>query len=240
MTQQSIRPNVLVVEDERDLAQEIHDVLLRYAMDPVTVHDWDATLAAAREHKPALVLLDRYLDGLDTVALLPELRRLTAAPIIFLSGSREEVDRIVALEVGADDFLTKPLSPRELVARIRAHIRRQAIQKRARPGLPGVWNFDLTTRRLIRPSGEEVALTSAEFAFLAALIEVPGTPLDRDMLSEKVFQRRWRPDDRSLDNLVTRLRRKFGPGGDRTIATIRGQGYAFTTFPGEDGVTAEE
>lgn len=221
---------VLIVEDDLELAEEIRDTLRDYGMESVLAPDWGAALAALQVASPEILLLDQRLGNVDTVPLLPPLRELTAAPIIVLTGNREEADRIVALEIGADDFLLKPVSGRELVARIRAHLRRES-NGRAQPAASrGQWEINVTRRTLHRPDGSEVDLTAAEFDLLQALAEVPGQALDRDTLTRRVLHRPWHAEDRSLDNLVVRLRRKLGDGGERTIATIRGQGYAFTAF----------
>ena len=221
---------ILVVEDDLDLALEIQDTLRDYGMHAVIAETWPACLEALAQTPPALVLLDQRLGQVDTVPLLPRLREATGAPIIILTGNREEADRIVALEMGADDFLLKPISGRELVARIRAHMRRDRPGQSEAAKKAKSWQLDLRRRMLARPDGTEIDLTSAEFDLLATLAETPGHAIDRDTLTQRVLHRAWHADDRSLDNLVVRLRRKLGAGGDKTIATIRGQGYAFTGF----------
>lgn len=225
---------VLIVEDDADLAREIHDTLDGYGMRPSVALSWDAAIAAVPQVAPDLVLLDQRLGPVDTVPLLPQLRALTNAPVIILTGNRAEVDRIVALEIGADDFLQKPITGRELVARIRAHLRRVAESApRPEPQQPSpAWRLNIQARTLHRPDGTELVLTAAEFNLLVALVEAQGQPLDREELTRRVLGRPWRAEDRALDNLVLHLRQKLGPGGERTIATIRNRGYAFTIFPG--------
>ncbi|MBP0464220.1 response regulator transcription factor [Roseomonas sp. PWR1] len=220
---------ILVVEDDLDLAREIADTLSDYGMRPVVATTWDAALAELAAGKPDLVLLDQRLGTVDTVPLLPRLRALTAAPVLFLTGNRAEADRIVALEIGADDFLLKPTSGRELVARIRAHLRRAGAAPEA--ATPAEWRLNIGERRLTRPDGSEVPLTAAEFDLVAVLAEHAGRALDRDELTQRVLGRPWRPDDRALDNLVLHVRQKLGPGCERTIATVRNRGYVFTAFP---------
>lgn len=238
-------PTVLVVEDDTDLAEEMSVALADYGMRPVTAATWESALAAVASARPDLVVLDQRLGRLDTLPRLAELRSRTSVPVLVLTGNRAETDRIVALEIGADDFLLKPISGRELVARIRAHLRRvqqvapaPAAMPVASPPLEAPeaaeeagWRLAIPERILQRPDGSLVPLTSAEFDLLAALAEVPGQAVDRDTLTRRVLRRPWRPDDRALDNLVLHLRQKLGPGGERTIATVRNQGYVFTAFP---------
>lgn len=223
---------VLIIEDDADLADEIRDTLLGYRMEAVLATDWDAALGALAVHRPHLLLLDQWLGRVDTLPLIPRLRALTDSPIIVLTGNRAEADRIVALEIGADDFLLKPISGRELVARIRANLRRldkPAVPTPAPP--PGLWRLSPTHRVLSRPDGSQVKLTSAEFDLLAALVEAGSEPLDREALTQRLFGRPWQPDDRAIDNLVAKLRQKFGAQGARVIATVRSRGYAFAAFP---------
>lgn len=220
---------ILVVEDDADLAQEIADTLSDYGMRPIVAPAWDAAMAELASGKPDLVVLDQRLGTVDTVPLLPRLRAMTAAPVLILTGNRAEADRIVALEIGADDFLLKPTSGRELVARIRAHLRRAG----AGGDVAGTaeWRLNVGERRLTRPDGTDVPLTAAEFDLVAVLAEHAGRTLDRDELTQRVLGRPWRPDDRALDNLVLHVRQKLGPGCERTIATVRNRGYVFTAFP---------
>ncbi len=226
---------VLIVEDDVDLAGEIRETLEAYGFSAAVATSWPDALDALSVHHPELILLDQRLGTVDTVPLLPVLRARTNATIIILTGNRQEVDRIVALEIGADDFLQKPITGRELVARLRAHLRRRMSEAGASAPQPaaGRWLFDAQTRRLRRPDGSEVDLTAAEFDLLAALVDAAGEPLSRDDLTRQVLGRPWRPDDRALDNLVLHLRQKLGAGGARSIVTIRNRGYAFTTFPEE-------
>ncbi len=222
-------PTILIVEDDADLAAEMATMLEDYGMRPALARDWPSAQAFFETGTADLVLLDQRLGAVDAVPLIPQLRRATAAPVIVLTGNRAEVDRIVALEIGADDFLLKPISGRELVARIRARLRGSA--ETAAPAQAADWRFDAVARTLHRPDGTEVGLTAAEFDLLAALVSQAGEPLPRETLTQRILGRPWRPDDRALDNLVLHLRKKLAPGGDRAIATIRNRGYVFTAFP---------
>ncbi|WP_164697712.1 response regulator transcription factor [Falsiroseomonas algicola] len=234
-------PNVLIVEDDEALAEEMALTLSDYGMRPTTAATWEAAIAAVEAAQPDLVVLDQRLGRVDTLPRIGTLRALTDAPVLILTGNRAETDRIVALEIGADDFLLKPISGRELVARIRAHLRRvqqtrpaeKEREKEKEPEAPqgSAWTLLTVERELRRGDGSVVPLTGAEFDLLAVLAEAPGHPVDRETLTKRVLRRPWRPDDRALDNLVMHLRRKLGPGGDRAITAIRSQGYVFTGFP---------
>ncbi len=235
-------PLVLIVEDDTALAEEMALTLADYGMRPVVANTWDATIAAVTADAPDLIILDQRLGRVDTLPRIGILRGLTAAPVLMLTGNRAETDRIVALEIGADDFLLKPISGRELVARIRAHLRRHQQAKPAERAAgtateaagaaqSGGWTLMMLERELRRSDGSLVPLTGAEFDLLAVLAEVHGQPVDRETLTKRVLRRPWRPDDRALDNLVMHLRRKLGAGGERAITAIRSQGYVFTGFP---------
>ena len=144
--------------------------------------------------------------------------------------SRSEADRVIGLELGADDFLLKPISGRELVARVRVHLRRTHREPSA-PSI-GHWRMSNTERRIYRPDGSPVQLTSAEFDLLQMVATNPGSPVDRDALSRHVLRRPYTVDDRSLDNLVHQIRRKFGrSGAGEMIASIRNVGYVFRGYP---------
>lgn len=222
-------PTILVVEDDGELAEELAQVLGDYGMRCVTADSWDRAMAQVARALPDLIVLDQRLGRIDAVARLGELRLATGAPVLVLTGNRAEADRIVALEIGADDFLTKPISGRELVARIRAHLRRVALS--GHPARHGTWQVAHAQRALRRPDGGMVELTGAEFDQLSLLMAARGEAIDRDTLTQRVLHRSWRFGDRALDNLVLHLRKKLGPGGERAIGTLRNQGYCFTGFP---------
>lgn len=177
-----------------------------------------------------VVLLDINLPGEDGISLARELRARDATIGIILVTSRsEDVDKIVGLEVGADDYVTKPFNPRELLARVKSLLRR-AGGTQARPGSGcgfAGWTMDLARRRLLDPEGAEVALTRGEFEVLALLVRHPDEVISRDRLARAVSGRDWNPLDRSVDVLVRRLRGKLdrGAGTASLISTVRGEGY---------------
>lgn len=240
--QQAPLPRVLVVEDNAELGEELATTLGRYGMESVWVDDWPQAIGMLRDETYDVLILDQWLGRIDTLSRLGEIRVLTPAWIVVLTANRVEIDRIVALEMGADDFLLKPVSGRELVARIRARLRRQEVlHPPPPPERPGPrWRVNHVERCVYGPDGRQVPLTSTEFALLQALMETPGTPLERDALSRRVLKRSYRADDRALDNLAHNIRQKIPVAAGRVpvITSVRNQGYAFTGFPDEQAVQA--
>jgi len=219
--------NVLIVEDEAVFATELLETFADHGIIAKETGQWSSALAMLEGWQPDLIILDQRLGSVDTLLMLPSLRALTAAPVLFLTGNRSEADRVIGLELGADDFLLKPIASRELVARVRAHLRRSARRMPA-----GEWRILPAERRVYRPDRTPVALTSAEFSLLAILADKPGMPVDRETLTRDVLRRPYRADDRSLDNLVHQIRRKLGRrGAGEVIVAVRNQGYAFSGFP---------
>jgi DNA-binding response OmpR family regulator len=226
----AVTPLVLLADDERELTDEMAAYLARYGLRTLVANSFPAALAILETHRPDAIILDQRLGPIDTLPHLPELRALTDAPILIVTGNREETDRVLGLELGADDFLVKPVSGRELVARLRARIRRPAAV--AAPPRRDRWRLQPVERRLLRPDGTEVELTTAEFDLLAALAAQPGEVQTREALTQTVFRRPWRVGDRAVDNAVLHLRQKLAPElGERCIVTIRQVGYVFIGFP---------
>ena len=178
-----------------------------------------------------LVLLDINLPGEDGLDLTRFIRANSDVGIILVTGRTDDVDRIVGLEIGADDYITKPFNPRELLARVKTLLRRttvrapSAFESKAFAG----WRFDTRSRRLVSPAGSKVALTRAEFELLNALIAHPGTVLTRERLLGCITHRSWDPGDRTVDVLVRRLRQKLeiDPQSPELIITVHGEGYMF-------------
>lgn len=223
------RANILLIEDDPILSGELVEIFVDHGIQARAIDEWQAALRLLEEYQPDLILLDQRLGALDTLMMLPALRSLTAAPVLFLTGNRNEADRVIGLELGADDFLLKPIAGRELVARVRAHLRRAL---RRPPHVTGEWKMLEAERRLLRPDGSPVPLTAAEFTLLAIMAAQPGVPIDRDTLTRQVLRRPFRAEDRALDNLVHQIRRKLGRrGAGEVISAVRNQGYAFSGFP---------
>lgn len=226
-------PHILVVDDDR----EIRDLLSRF----LRKHGFRVTAAAeGREMRKVLesgkfdlVVLDLMLPGEDGLSLCRWLRSTSPVPVIMLTAVGEETDRIIGLEMGADDYLAKPFNPRELLARIRAVLRRsEGLPKaEARKGILQFdgWRLDADRRELYRPDNELVPLTSGEYDLLAALVERAQRVLTRDQLLDLTRGRNTVPFDRSIDVQISRLRRKIevDPREPARIKTVRGGGYVF-------------
>ncbi len=178
-----------------------------------------------------LILLDINLPGEDGLDLTREVRSGSDVGIILVTGRTDEVDRIIGLEIGADDYVTKPFVPRELLARIKALLRRVGNSITIEQPLKRFsgWSFDTRTRRLISPSGERQNLTRAEYELLHAFVERPNMVLTRERLLNLITHRSWDPSDRTVDVLVRRLRQKIekDPKHPEIIVTAHGEGYVF-------------
>lgn len=232
-----MKAKVLVVEDEGVLRSTLKFNLEKEGYAVATARDgWEA-LEAARAEKPDLVLLDIMLPELDGIEVCRHLRRESAVPVIMLTARGEEIDRVVGLEVGADDYVTKPFSMRELVARVRAVLRRVALDREAasastresaRVMEAGPVTMDAAARR-VRVRGELVELRPKEFDLLWLLVQNRGVALSRDLILEKVWGYDFPGDARTVDVHVRWLREKIeeDPGQPRWITTVRGLGYRF-------------
>ena len=225
---------VLVVDDEQSLLTLVKGYLEREGFEVLTAQDGEAALALARQGKPDLVVLDLMLPGLDGVEVCRRLRQFSDAYVIMLTARSEEIDKIVGLSVGADDYVTKPFSPRELVARVKAMLRRPrggAAAPAEEPGQPlrfGDLSLDLAGHRVLK-TGVEVALTPTEYRLLTTLASAPGRVFTREQLLEKVWGYDYFGDDHVVDVHVASLRRKLedDPGQPRWVRTVRGAGYRF-------------
>jgi len=222
---------VLIIDDDAELCELVGEYLEGEGFEVESVHDGVSGVELCLQSKPELVILDVMLPGLGGFAVLGKIREASKVPVIMLTARGEEVDRIVGLEMGADDYIPKPFNPRELAARIRAILRRASAAPE--PGEPDVLEagdlaMDLGARG-VRSAGAEIELTGAEFAVLETLVRSAGTVVSRDDLSRQALGRRASAFDRSLDVHLSNLRRKLGPfpnGGER-IKTVRGVGYLY-------------
>lgn len=226
-------PTLLIIDDDKELTELLTDYLGAEGFSIDTAHDGPAGLEKALAQDQTLIILDVMLPGMNGFDVLRKLRAVKSTPVLMLTARGDDIDRIVGLEIGADDYLPKPFNPRELVARIRAVLRRGEARKAALSGAEvatvGVGDLELTPSSMTcRVAGEVVPLTSAEFQLLEVLVKAAGKVVSREDLSEKVLGRRLTAYDRSLDVHISNLRKKIGraPAGER-IKTVRGTGYLF-------------
>jgi two-component system OmpR family response regulator len=228
-----VMPHVLVVDDDRETRDHLAHFLARQRFRVSVVRD---TREARRVFPIAgfhLVVLDPLLPGESGLEFVRWLRGFSDVPIIMLSAMGDETDRIIGLELGADDYLAKPFNPRELLARIRAVLRRAGEPAERRLGSrPRIlrfsgWTLDLARRRLVNPDGVEVPLTGGEYDLLLAMVERANRVLTRDMLLDLLRGRPAGPFDRAIDVAISRLRRKLEDNGRQAqlIKTVRGGGY---------------
>jgi DNA-binding response OmpR family regulator len=224
---QDVTRRVLVVEDEQLLADLVGDYLRREGFAVEQVGDGAAALDRAREFRPDVVVLDLGLPVLDGVEVCRELRRFTDCYVIMLTARRDEVDKLVGLAVGADDYLTKPFSQRELVARVKAMLRRPRADESPTGTITvGVLTIDIDGREVFL-GGEAISLTPTEFDLLATLATNPRLVMSRRQLIEAVWGEPWIGDERMVDVHIRNLRRKLGDDADapRYVRTVRGAGY---------------
>jgi two-component system alkaline phosphatase synthesis response regulator PhoP len=220
-------PKILIIDDEPSILNLVTAYLRPEGYEIYTANDGPSGLHAARAYKPDLVVLDIMLPGMDGLELLTRLRRESDVYVILLTAKTEEIDRIVGLSVGADDYVSKPFSPRELVARIKAALRR--LQSGSGPQAGQVLNFNHiridTASRQVWMDGNPVELTAMEFDLLEVLAEHRGMVLSRERLLEKVWGHDYYGDLRVVDVHVGHIRQKLGD--ENLIATVRGVGYRF-------------
>lgn len=224
-----MKERLLVVDDDAALRELLQRYLGEHGYEVACVGDGVEMERYLAAHDVELIILDLMLPGEDGLSLASRLRSRISSPIIMLSARGEEVDRIVGLEVGADDYLAKPFNPRELLARIRAVLRRaQGVAVAQEPFRFGPYHFDGEGHRL-SCDGEEVALTTAEFTLLRVFVEHPNRVLSRDQLLDMIKGYERNPFDRSIDVRVRRLRNKIEPDPSRPvyIRTVWGEGYLF-------------
>jgi two-component system response regulator CpxR len=238
---QQLKPHLLVVDDDLELCEvlrrylEVEDFRVSFA------HTGDAGTKAGIEGSFELIVLDVMLPDKKGFDVLKDIRQRTRTPVLMLTARGEEFDRVLGLELGADDYLPKPFSPRELIARISAILRRSGWQSDNKNGLRppkikfGDLELDLGSRTVSKTDGP-LNLTSAEFELLHMFFEFPGQVLTRDTLVERVLDRKFSPFDRSIDFHITNLRRKLGPqaGGGERIRSVRGIGYMYA-WPRKSG-----
>ncbi|WP_338675331.1 response regulator transcription factor [Streptomyces sp. SCSIO 30461] len=221
----------LVVDDEVELARLVGDYLSREGFAVDVAHDGEHALRLARAAAPDVVVLDVMMPGIDGMEVCRQLRTFTDAYVIMLTARAEEVDKIVGLSVGADDYLTKPFSPRELVARVKAMLRRPRASQAGAKHAPPVRRFGELTidpeAREVTVADRRVELTRLEFDLLEALSARPRMAFSRRQLIEQVWAKGWGGDEHVVDVHIAHLRRKLkdAPSAPRYVMTVRGVGY---------------
>lgn len=228
---------ILVVDDDADIRGLLRDYLARQGYHAVAVADGRGMWQALERGRFDLIVLDVMLPGEDGLTLCRNLRARSGTPVIMLTALGEETDRIVGLEMGADDYLAKPFSPRELVARIKAVLRRARALPNSRESTSvsrihfGDWTLDVTHRNLISPEGHVVTLSGGEFRLLLVFLEHPNRVLSRDQLLDFTQGRDGGPFERSVDMQVARLRRRLRDDAKepRILKTVRSAGYVLAT-----------
>jgi DNA-binding response OmpR family regulator len=233
-TSDSDRPRVLFVEDERSILEPFSRALAREGFDPVPARTVAEALAAAREAPPDVVLLDVMLPDGDGRDVLRELRKTSDVPVIMLTARGTETDRVVGLEIGADDYVVKPFSGAEVIARIRAVLRRtRSAPRAAEPAAAAVTVGPLTVDPAARRAhldGTELQLSRKEFDLLADLVAHAGEVVKREDLMSRVWDENWFGSTKTLDVHIRWLRQKLGddPSEPRYVHTVRGVGFRFT------------
>jgi len=232
---------VLIIDDDVALCELVTEYLEPLGFEIETVHRGDTGAERALAGKHALVVLDVMLPGLNGFEVLRRIRAESNIPVLMLTARGDDVDRIVGLEIGADDYLPKPFNPRELTARIRAILRRAKLEEPvAASGTKkikvGDVELDIGTRAVVR-GGENVELTAVEFDLLEKLLRAAGSIVKREELSQQVLGRGSSPFDRSIDMHISNLRKKLGhrSGTSERIKTVRGVGYIYAQASAADG-----
>lgn len=227
------QPTILIVEDDPEIRRLVRDFLSQEGFVIELAEDGKAMDAVLQRQKPDLIILDLMLPGEDGLAICRRLRTQGTIPILMLTAKSDEIDRVVGLEMGADDYLTKPFSSRELLARARAILRRT----RPAPETPDnrrhgfdAFVIDIDARQLATQGGDPVTLTSAEFDLLVAFVQRPRRVLTRDQILDWTHGRSAEPFDRTVDMLISRLRKKLDAASrdSNLITTVRNGGYLFT------------
>ncbi len=238
----SAKPTIILVEDDLTFAQELVEFLEAHGLTTSHLVTLDDLAGRLRDDHPDLLILDQFVAGNDSLPYLADVKTAFDGGVVVLTGNQDRTDRIVALESGADDFIAKSLDPRELLARLRAVLRRassvaaKAPSASPQPAADGTWQIDTRRLELRAPSRALVPLTRTEFQAMLVLVQKAGHMVTRDKLSTMVLERPFSPLDRSVDNMISRIRKALEPhlGGQPAISSVRGKGYVFDAFSLED------
>ena len=233
----TIAPHILIVDDHREIRDLVSRALAKEGFRVSTAGDGRVMRKVLADSRIDLIVLDLMLPGEDGLALCRALRAESNIPIIMLTAKGDEVDRVIGLEMGADDYLPKPFGSRELISRIKAVLRRchmpatnEEDRQKPKRYLFDRWSFDAETRELFRDDGVVVPLSTGEYDLLLALVERPQRTLTRDQLLDLARKRAANAFDRSVDTQVSRLRKKIerDPSDPKIVKTVWGGGYVFT------------
>ena len=224
---------VLIIDDDEELCDLVSEYLTVEGFETTAVHDGETGLGQALSGDFDLAILDVMLPKINGFDVLKNLREKSGMPVLMLTARGDDMERIVGLEIGADDYLPKPFNPRELVARLRAILRRASSEDSSQlsPEKILIDDLDLSaSSRSVKRQGEDLPVTSVEFDLLSALLRDAGKVVKKEDLSENVLERRLSPYDRSLDMHISNLRKKLGPraDGSERIKTVRSVGYIYT------------
>jgi len=230
---------ILIVDDDVRICRTLRQYLKREGYQVSIAINGEEMWSHFENNLPDVILLDVVLPGDDGITLARELRKISDVGIIMLTGKNDPVDQIIGLEMGADDYVTKPFDERQLLARIRSLLRRRAAPASGTNEETGDdnqkilfngWKMDLFAHELHSPSGHRTELTSHEFRLLEILVRHPGGVLNRDQIMQRLYERDWSLNDRSIDVLIGKLRKKIeeDPSQPKLILTIRNFGYKFT------------
>jgi len=233
--------NLAIVDDDQEIRELLTDLLQQYGYNAFSASCGAELYQLLEKEKIDLIVLDIRMPGEDGFSICQHIRKTSLVPIIMLTANGEEMDRIIGLEMGADDYLPKPFNPRELVARIKAVLRRstEGINVQHETTVIGIkaeifkfigWELDTATRKLTSPDGLDISITAGEYTLLLTFLERPKRILSRDQLLEITHNRQAGPFDRSIDIQVSRLRQKIeiDPKEPTLIKTVRGGGYMLT------------
>ncbi len=220
---------LLLIDDDGEIRALLTEYFTRAGFAVIALPDGEKLLATVREQAVDLIILDVMMPGLDGFTLCRMVRNMSSVPIIMLTAASDETDKVIGLELGADDYLAKPFSARELLARVKALLRRNQIAQS--PGAPARylcfegWKLDMLRRELVDPRGETEMISGIEFALLSLFLRQPNQVLDRDQISEITRRRENNPLERGIDVQISRLRQRLRDGDRRLLRTVRNQGY---------------
>ncbi len=222
---------ILIVDDDQEIRELLTEYLARAGFDVLAAAEGGEMYRHLAQHAPDLIILDIMMPGDDGFSLCQQIRRTSQVPIIMLTAASDEADRVIGLELGADDYIAKPFSPRELMARIKALLRRAEFRQPEKESERRIrfadWTLDTLSQQLVNDAGQEMDLTGSDFILLSLFLQHPGQVLDRDTISDATRGRETLPMERGIDVQISRLRQKLGDNGKspRIIKTIRGSGY---------------